>query len=126
MEEKEREIWVGESRYYLGEDNIVYVTIVGEVDEKIANKHREAGAKTINMIEGTVDVLIDINKAGKLSPEARKVFRELSENEKAGKIAIFGLHPVARVIASFFMGTTKKKDMRFLKTKEEALAWLKE
>jgi len=29
-------------------------------------------------------------------------------------------------MASFFMGASKKKDMRFFKTKEEALAWLKE
>ena len=126
MKGKEREIRIEESRYYLGKDNVVYVTIIGEVDKKIANRYREAGAKMINMIEGTANVLVDINKAGKLSPEARGVFKELTENENARKIAIFGLHPVARVIASFFMGTTKKKDMRFFKTKEEALAWLKE
>ena len=48
------------------------------------------------------------------------------ENEKIGKVALFGLHPVARVIAAFIMGITRKKDMRFFKSKEEALAWLKE
>lgn len=126
MEEKERESWIGKSRYYLGKDNKIYVTIVGEVDDNTATKYRDAGSKFINMIVDTVNVLVDITKAGKLSPEARKVFRELTENEKTGKVAIFGLHPVARVIASFFMGATKKQDIRFFNSKEEALAWLKQ
>jgi len=126
MEDKELEIRIGESTYRLGKDNIAYVTIIGEADEKTANRHREAGVKIMNMIEGTVNVLVDVNKAGKLSSEARGVFRELTENERSGKIAIFGLHPVARVIASFVMGASKKKDQRFFKTREEALTWLKE
>ena len=126
MEEQEREIWVGENRHYLGEDNILYVTVVGEVDEKVAIACREAAFKLMNIVEGKVNVLIDVNKAGKQSPEARKVWTELSEHEKFGKVALFGLHPVARVLASFVMGVSKKKDMRFFKTKEEALAWLKE
>ena len=71
-------------------------------------------------------MLIDITKAKKQSPEARMTWKELSEHEKIEKIALFGLHPVARVLASFIIGQSKKKDMRFFKTKEEALAWLKE
>jgi hypothetical protein len=30
-----------------------------------------------------------------------------------------------RVLASFFMGLSKNKNMRFFKAKEEALAWFK-
>ena len=52
--------------------------------------------------------------------------QEAFEDEKIGKVALFGLHPVARVIASFVMGVTKKEDMRFFRTKEEALAWIKD
>lgn len=126
MEDKELEIRVGESSYRLGNDNIGYVTLIGEVDEKAANGHKEAGLKILNMIKGTIDVLVDVNKAGKLSSEVRSVFKEFSEHEKSGKVAIFGLNPVARVIASFVMGVSKKKEMHFFKTKEEALTWLKE
>lgn len=132
MEEKveikevsEREIWVGENRMYLGKDNIIYVTAGGESDEKIAIKCKEAMFNLINMVEGKANYLIDLNKAGKQSPESRKIWKELSEHEKAGKIAFFGLHLVARVLASFVMGLSKKKDSRFFETKEEALLWLK-
>ena len=122
----EREIWVGESRLYLGEDNILYINIVGEVDEKTAIAIKEADLKFKNIVEEKFDVLADLNRTGKPSIEARSIWRKMAEHEKSGKIAMFGMHPVARVIASFIMGVTKKKDMRFFKTKEDALAWLKE
>jgi len=126
MEEKEREIWVGESRTYLGEDNILYTTVVGEVDENAAIALCESHLKFMNMVEGKVNSLVDLNKAGKQPPKARKIGTEMFEHERIGKVALFGLHPVARVIASFVMGVTRKKDIRFFKTREEALAWLKE
>jgi len=126
MEEKEREIWVGENRIYLGEDNMLSLTILGEVDEEIEIGINEACLKLMNMVEGRVNTLIDLNKAGKTSLGARKRQVEISGHEKTGKVALFGLHPVARVVASFFMGISQKKDVRFFKTREEALAWLKE
>lgn len=128
MEESDREILIGENRIYLGEDNILYITIVGEINDKIALEfkntifelNRRFGKKVRNSF-------IDINKAGKVSSEARKLFKELSEDTEigGGKSAIFGLHPVARVIASFFIGISSHKHNRFFKTTEEALAWLK-
>jgi len=126
MEIKDRKIRVGENRLYLGEDNILYITNIGEIDEETAIAIRDAVLKLMNMVKGKVHTLTDLNKAGKASPEARKIFNELAEHEKQGKNAFFGMHPVARVITSFFIGVSKKKDMRFFKTKEEALAWLKE
>ena len=122
----ERESWVGENRLYLDEDNVLCVTNVGEIDEKIAIEIKEAVLKLMNMVEGKVHTLTDLNKAGKTASQARKVFQELAEHEKQGKNAFYGMHPVARVLASFFMGASKKKGMRFFKTKEKALAWLKE
>ena len=122
----EREIWLGENRLHLGEDNILDIINVGEIDEKTAIAMEEAVLKLMNMVEGKVHTLTDLNKAGKTTPKARKIFQELAEHEKQGKNAFFGMHPVARVLASFFMGPSKKKDMRFFKSKDEALVWLKE
>jgi len=126
MEEKDREIWAGENRLYLGEDNILYVTVVGEVDGKAAAAIRGIDRKFKSMTEGKFHVLGDLNKAGKQSAEARKIWKEMTEDDRTGKIAMCGMHPVARVIASFVMGNTRKEDMRFFKTKEEALTWLRE
>ena len=120
-----REVLVGHERLRLGEDNILYITSEGEIKKEEATAVRDAMLKFFNMAEGRIDLLIDLNKGGKQTPEARDTWKQLSENEKTGKIAIFGMHPVARIIASFVIGVTKKKDMLFFKTREEALAWLK-
>ncbi len=126
MEEKDREIWVGENRLYLGEDNICYITVVGEVDEEIAIAIKEIDLKFKNMVEEKLNIIADLNKAGKQSAMARKIWRDMAEHEKTGKIAMFGMHPVERVLASFVMGVSRNKDMRFFNSKDEALAWLKE
>jgi len=126
MDEKNREIWVGENRVYLDENNIINGIFIGDVDAKIANEICEAHLKLMNLVEGKVNILDDINRVGKPSSQARKILQGFIFHEKIGKVALFGLHPVARVLASFFIGVIKKGDIRFLKTKEEALAWLKE
>lgn len=126
MDENKREIWIGGNHTYLGDDNIIYTTVVGEVDENTANAIRNVHLKFMDTVEGKMNSLVDLNKAGKQPPEARKIGKEMFEHEKMGKVALFGLHPVARVIASFVIGVTNKKDIRFFKTKEEAQAWLKE
>ena len=125
MEEKEREIWIGESRLLLGEDNILYQTIVGKIDEEDAAAIQDASEQLRSMVTGKVNSFVDLSRAGKPTPEAREIGKKRIENSDIGKIALFGQHPVARVIAAFVIGITKKKDMRFFKNKEEALSWLK-
>ena len=121
----DREFLIGESKYYLGEDDILYVTQIGDIDEIIIVKYKETIFKLMNLVEGKVDAIIDLNKTRKQSPTARKAWKELNENKKVGKVALYGLHPVSRVIASFVIGVSQKKDMQFFKTKEEALKWIK-
>jgi hypothetical protein len=124
---EEKEIWVGGNRIYLGEDNTIHLASVGAKDEQTAIAVKDAYIRIANMVEGKVDCLLDANRSGQPSSEARRIFQEgILQYEKTGKVAVFGMHPVARVISSFVMGATKKKDMRFFKTEEEALAWLKE
>jgi hypothetical protein len=127
MDENGKEILIGENRLLLGEDNIIYQTIVGVVDEEKATAMRDATTKLMGMIDGKMNILVDLNKAGKPSPEAKRIMNHINfEYESIGKVALYGIHPVARVIASFFMRVTKEFNMHFFKTKEDAIAWLKE
>jgi hypothetical protein len=126
MKEEDREIWAGENRFYLGEDGIMYVELAGEYNEQNAFALRDAYMKLLRTIEGKVNILVDNHVSTKPSPEARKIFAKLTEHEQCGKVAVTGLNPVARVIASFVIGVSKNKNMKTFKTKEEALAWLKE
>ena len=115
-----KEIWIAENRVYLSEDNIIHFTNVGEHDDKVASACKDAILRLFDMTEGTVHGLIDLNRSGQQSTEARKMWREISELERTGKVAIFGIHPVARLIASFVMGISKNRRMRFFKTEEDA------
>ena len=122
----EKEYKVGENRIYLGEDNTIYFIAVGEHNKETALEISEAVVKLTKLVEGKINVLVDLNKAEKPSPEARKIFQEHSQYDGANKTAICGLHPVARVLASFFIGVTQNKKIKFFYKKEEALRWLKE
>jgi hypothetical protein len=122
----EREYWVGESRLFLDESNTLLITSVGDYDKKRALVDTEIQKKLMGLAPGKVKYLLDINKAGSQSSEARKIWKEITENDKVSKVAFIGLHPVARVMASFVMGISRNKNQRFFKTKEDALAWLKD
>ena len=124
--DENNEIWIEESRFYLDENNIIHAIIVGEQDVEKAKSFNKATLHLMEKVEGKVHVLTDNNRAGKTSPEARKEFQEFIEHKKYGKLAIFGVNPVARLLANFFIGFSKKKDIRYFKSKKEALSWLLE
>ena len=52
MKDKDREVWVGESRFYLGEDNLLHIISVGEIDDERVVEYKEAILKLGNMVEG--------------------------------------------------------------------------
>jgi hypothetical protein len=128
VETKERvtNFWIGENRVYLRDDDIIQFTIVGDQDEKTVICLKEASNKLKSMVGGRPNVLVDLNRVGKPTQGARRIGKERLDDDRVGKVALFGLHPVARVIASFVISVTRKKDMRFFKTKEEALLWLRD
>ncbi len=54
MKEEDREIWVGGTRLYLGEDNIIYVTLIGETDEKTSMAMKEVSVDCSLFYHGNV------------------------------------------------------------------------
>jgi len=126
MKEEDREIWVGKSRFYFGEDGIMYVEIAGKQDVTEALAMRDAYLKLLNKVDGKVKIFVNSSEGKQPTNEARKIFSELTNHEQCGKVAVLCLNPVARVIASFVFGVSKNKNMKIFKTKEEALAWLNE
>lgn len=126
MHLNEREFVVEENRAFLDENNIQNLILVGDTDEFVTKELVHGLKKISRNVEGKVHTLVDLNRAGKASTEMRKVGRQLIEEERTGKVALYGLHPVARVLASFIIGLTQKSDIRFFKTREEAYTWLLE
>jgi len=120
----QREIWVGGNRTFLIEGNIIHVVVNGEQTTELAIFQDEIDLELATLVEGKISYLIDLNHSGKSSPEARAIWSRACERENTYKVAVFGLHPVAKVIASFVFGITRKKDMRFFSSEEEARSWL--
>lgn len=122
-EDRKEIIYIGQNQIYL-ENDILYVTVVGDTDETIALRIKET---ELGLMEnrGVTNKLININHSGKVTVEARKIFKKKGEHEKTGKVALVGLHMVARVFATFLIKAFGNKRLRFFQDREEALAWLK-
>ena len=115
---------LGENRMELLQDNILYVGLVGALDEKIATSIIEALPE---FYKGPwkVSCLIDFSKSGEISAEAKKLFINLAKDGKIGKVAVIGLSFFTRAAAWVFIRTLPKKDISIFKTEEDALSWLK-
>jgi hypothetical protein len=120
----EFEFKMGENKLSLIEGNIIDIVAQGEQTTEIALNHEKICELLSSGLEGKINYLIDLNKCGKNSTEARKLWKEMSERENTNKVATFGLNPVARVIASFVIGKLQKGDLRFFLTKGEAMSWI--
>lgn len=120
----DKEVWVKTNKISLIGENTIYVVAVGEQTTPFALAQKKVYDRLTLQAGGKVNFLINLNDTGKNSPEARKLWKQISEAESTNKVALFGLHPVAKVIASFVMGRSKASELRFFSTKEEAMTWL--
>lgn len=120
----DREIFIGKHSLYL-EDKTIYITPVGAVDENEGIEIKTAVLKLLDTAANTVTIIGDLNNAGKPAARVRRLGVEMFSDSRIKKIALFGLHPVARIIALFVIELSKRNNIKFFNTKEEALAWLK-
>lgn len=125
MDDKKKEVLLGENKMELRQDNILYVTLVGALYEKIATAIMEALPGFYNTVPWKVSCLIDFSKSGEISAEAKKIFINLAKDGKIGKVAVIGLSFFTRAAAWIFIRTLSKKEISIFKTEEDALTWLK-
>ena len=121
-----QEMLVGQNKFFLGNDNILYVFAIGDADGESAATFNKVVTRFRNQLSKPVTgVLVDLDKAGASTPEARKVWRQMSEEgDQTIPAAFIGLHPVARVLAAFLIGVSSNKNLRFFSRKEDAVNWL--
>jgi len=122
----ENEYHIGKNRTVFIDKKVIHITVDGEVTTEMALLHNELDRKLLNMADGMASYLIDLNKSGKNSHEASQMFKKLCYHPKVNKVAIYGLNPVARVIAAFVIGLDIKQKQQFFKTEEQARFWLAE
>lgn len=120
----DREFKIGESRIKILDNKIISIESVGDLDDEMAKVYIELNRKMQEILGDRLFYMIDLNRAGKNSSGARKTWQELTELDITIKVALFGLHPVARILASFVIGITSQKKNKFFRTEEEAISWL--
>jgi hypothetical protein len=106
------------------EDNILHAIAGVKVSDEIATKIKGIVLEILKH-RGKTNTLVDVNKSQRSSFVARRVWKELTEHKKTGKVAYVGLHPVAKVNARFIMHLSENKNIRFFYDQEKALTWLK-
>ncbi len=121
------EFYVGQHHHYLADDNIIYANTIGAIDDEMAVQFKEKSLCLYAKFDGPIRVLVDLNKAGKQTTLARNVWTDLcNQGERPVRVALWGLHPVAKLLASFYIGLSGNKKCKFFSTKDAAMKWLKE
>lgn len=115
-------IEIGKHVLYM-ENDILFSIANGNYHEEDTLGIVEAILKILKA-RSTLSILVDMNKIGKVTPEARKISTELMSHEKINKIAFVGMNLVARVVSEFIMQFSGNKRCRFFKETGEALKWL--
>ena len=106
-------------------DGITVGKFWGEQDEKAAREFIEEITK-LAKLGGKVKFFIDGSEAGKSTAGARKAYVDFAKSVPEGKIAIFGVTTLLKVIATFIIRAAGTKNVKFFTNKGEAIKWLKE
>ena len=122
----EREILAGENRFYLGKDNIIYVTLKGKIDYDTLLKMRGAFFKILIAGNEKCNILAINKKTENLTLNFKKIFKEVSECDNFGKVAVLNLNPKPSGFSSLVARLSKNENLDFFDSREDALSWLNE
>ena len=123
-EQEQFKVWWDERK------EIVRILATGDLSDEVAEKMvadlgrsiAESNERRINVI----DILCDVAKVKIATSKARKVLAEWIKKGKVNKFAICGAGILQRTTAKFIFAFAGFENVRFFKSDEEALRWLKE
>jgi len=109
------------------DDGILQITYVGDMGEE------ETGAflkDNMRFLEAATEaeplhMLADTSQGGKFCAAYRKALAGLMNDPRTGKVATVGATRYNQVLGGFLLKATGRDNIRFFKSAEEGLAWLK-
>lgn len=121
-----KEINVNNNVVKVGDDHIIYVTAVGEVDDQFATKYRDTFYEVLDFFseDRKAYFLINLDKIGKQSPEARKLWNSITADKRVKAAAVFGAKLISKVILNFVVSLSSRQNMKFFNNEKEAKQWL--
>ena len=111
--------------FYLGKNDIIYITLKEEVDKEAILKMRGTFLKLFLLANDKCNILAINKKNGTPPLNANKIFREVSEGEKIEKVAILNMEPGTKGLSSFMSRFYKNENLNYFDSREDAMMWLK-
>ncbi|WP_430972548.1 hypothetical protein [Sunxiuqinia rutila] len=119
------EVWMNHNHIRLIEDQVFHIVACGEQTSEMAYTYLDIFDRMLSGSSKPVSYLVDLNQAGRNSSEARRVWKQIGDCAQTHRIALFGLHPVAEVLACFVIGISNEQEMRFFRNETAAMNWLR-
>lgn len=109
----------------------LHITLIGvQIAEDVESASVEVDRLLSEHKPGTIRYLVDFTRCGRITPSARQAFRErLLRVQQLGEIkyAVIGVSTMLSTLLELFRKTSRTTaQLRFFKTEEMALQWLKE
>jgi hypothetical protein len=115
------------SQVYLDKEGIIHVESIGLQTEDEALKVRKKVMELGKKVPGKVRILNNLTRMTKATARSRKTTAESIKLPEIGKVASFGGSTFAQVVASFIIQAPGMENkVKYFKTGEEALKWLRE
>ena len=99
--------------HFTAEDALAY-------EQEIKVHYEEADS-----IGKQLHIYVDTSQFEKLSVEGRRTFSKMNQDNRLGRIASTGGNRILNTLARFIMIASKRNNIRYFSSEEEALDWLK-
>ena len=106
------------------ENGMVVYRLLFPIDDEEAERIDTVGRSFLDSKDAD-RVLIDIRRSSYFSSAARKRWAGFLRHPNIKKTAIFGGNTFVRTLATFVIGASQKKNIRFFATEREAIEWLR-
>ena len=104
---------------------IIHLCIPPDAGTKEIQELGDASKAHAKNIGQPFDVLLEVTNARISTFSDAGAWKEIVNYKIIRKMALYGEHPLSESLSAFFMGINRKKEMRYFKTKEAAVAWLR-
>lgn len=116
---------------YVDKDKIMHIKFYRIKDSAIQEEQAKYTVRESNKILDAypgkkMRAVIDVRESLKVFSRARKIYGTFLKDKRIGKVAFFGVNTVMKVVLSFIMAFSGKKNTKIFKTEEECLEWLKQ
>lgn len=113
-------------RIYIDKYGYVRVELLGNQTEKDLVEFKKDIVEICQAIKGKKLGMLDVGKTDRVDLKARVIYMEIGRMEMWDKIAIFDGSIMGRVLAKFIIAAINLDRVKFFKTEDEAVKWLRE